>query len=187
MIDATQFLNKIRERDPDSFLVFQNLIDGINGVAKQLGVDPTGKVSPPDPPEALNIKANNGIVHAVITHNAPINKTIQYLVECDTDPNFSNPHVEDLGASRGKFFSLPNKTDGGDAQPWHFKAYAQYSGSDASKKVYFGSQVAPTAVTVGGTAQLTPIPSTGSGTAAANGQQSGLGLGTVLTRKGAGL
>jgi hypothetical protein len=181
-IDQTQFLNRIREIDPDSFLVFQNLIDGINGVAKQLGVDPTGKVSPPAAPEALNVTANNGTVQAVITHNAPVGKQSQYFIEADTNPAFPQPHVFHLGASRTLFTSLPNKDGGGNNQAWHFRAYVQDNGSDASTPTYFGSQVVPTAVTVGGNAAFTPIPSTGSGTAAPNGQQGAYGLGRVLTR-----
>ena len=133
MIDATQFLNEIRERDPKSFLVFQNLIDGVNGIAKQLGVDPTGKVSPPPPPEALNVTANNGTVQAVITHNAPMSKQIQYHVEMDTNPSFPQPHVVHLVDSRSLFTSLPHKDGGGNNQSWFFRAYAQYPGSDPSR------------------------------------------------------
>lgn len=181
-IDATQWLNKLRDTDTESFLVFQNIIDAVNGGFKQLGVDPTGKVSAPAPPEALNVTANNGTVQAVITHNAPVSKQSQYFIEADTNPAFPQPHVFHLGASRTLFTSLPNKDGGGNNQSWHFRAYVQDNGSDASTPTYFGSQVVPTAVTVGGNSSFTPIPSTGSGTASPTGEQGAYGLGRVLTR-----
>jgi hypothetical protein len=175
-------LKELRSSQPHLALLLQNIIDGVNSTATQLNIDPNGKVSPPPSLEALNVVANNGTVHATLTHNAPINKNIRYFVEADTDPSFSKPHVFDLGTSRSLFTSLPNKNGDGDVKPWHFRSYAQYSGSDATEKTYFGDAITPTAVTVGGTAQFTPMPSTGSGTAAPDGQQPGTGLGPVQIR-----
>lgn len=182
MIDGSQFLKEIRSRDPHLGLLLEQLIDGVNGTSQHLGVDPKGKVAPPPAIEKLDVTANNGDIHAVITHNAPINKNIRYFVEADTDPSFMQPHVFDLGSSRSLFTRLPDKNGNGDSLNWHFRTYAQYQGSNASEKTFFGTLVNPTAVAPGGSTQLTPLPSTGSGTAAPDGQQGGQGLGTDLRR-----
>ena len=186
MISGHQFLKELRSKDPHLALLLENIIDGVNSTAQQLNIDPNGKVSPPNALESLNVVANNGTVHATLTHNAPINKNIRYFVEADTNPSFPQPHVFDLGTSRSLFTALPNKNGNATVTPWHFRAYAQYNGSDATEKTYFGDSLNPTAVTVGGTAQFTPLPSTGSGTAAPNGQTPGTGLGPVQIREATG-
>jgi hypothetical protein len=122
----------------------------------------------------------------VITHNSPLQKNIRYFVEADTNAAFPQPHVFDLGSSRTLFAPLPNKDGSGNQLNWHFRSYAQYQGSDASEHSYFGTQFTPTPVAVGGTAQFTPLASTGSGTALANGTQGGQGLGKVLQRPAIG-
>lgn len=188
MIDSTQWLNELRsatnfeQARRGLHLLLTNLVDQIGNGFQHLGVQPAGKVLPPDPLESLNVVANNGTVHAVLTHNAPLQKNIRYFVEADTTSAFMQPHVFDLGTSRTLFTNLPNKDGGGNLIPWHFRAYSQYQGSDSSKKITFGPPFNPTPVTVGGTAQFTPLASTGSGTAKADGTQGGLGLGTTLTR-----
>jgi len=188
MMDTSRFLNELgsattwAQARRGLHLLLTNLSDQISNGFQQIGVQTTGKVQPPDPIENLNVVANNGTVHAVLTHNAQVNKQVSYFVEADTDPSFSQPHVFHLNASRTLFAPLPNKDGNGNVLPWHFRAYSQYPGSDPSSHTYFGSQFTPTVVTVGGGAQFTPLPSTGSGTAAANGTQGGLGLGNVLTR-----
>lgn len=188
MINTAQWLNELRSATSwdqarrGLHLLLTNLTDQIGNGFQQMGVQSTGKVQPPDPIDNLNIVANNGTVHAVLTHNAPVNKQVNYFVEAATEPSFAQPHVFDLRSSRGHFFPLPNKDGNGVTIPWVFRSYAQYPGSDSSKHTYFGTQFVPTPVTVGGTAQFTPLPSTGSGTAASNGQQGGLGLGNVLSR-----
>jgi hypothetical protein len=187
-LDLSQFLKEIKsastwqEAQRGVSLLFQNISDSVNNGFSQLGVTATGKTSPPPPLDSVNVKASNGTVHVTLNHNAPITKTIKYFVECATEPNFLQPHVEELGSSRGKFFSLPGMTDDSVVQPWFIRGYGQYHGSDAGEKINFGSKFAPTPVTVGGTATLTPLPSTGSGTAPSNGQTGGVGLGTNYQR-----
>lgn len=182
MIDGTQFLKEIRSRDPHLALLLEQIIDGVNGNAQTLGVNPLGVASAPPPLQAINVKANNGDVHVTLTHNSPIGKNIEYFVEAATDDAFSQPHVFHINASRGLFTRLPAKDDSGNALAWRFRGYAQYKGGPPSKPTTFGSALAPTQVAVGGTTQLTPLPSTGSGTAKADGTQGGKGLGVVLFR-----
>lgn len=188
MIDASQFLAQLRQASSwesarnGLHVLLTSLVDQIGNGFNQAGIQATGKVQPPDPIENLNVVANNGTVHAVLTHNAPVNKQVNYFVEASTEPSFAQPHVFHLGTSRSLFAPLPTKDGTGATIPWVFRSYAQYPGSDPSGHTYLGTQFNPTPVTVGGTAQFTPLASTGSGTASANGTQGGLGFGKVLQR-----
>jgi hypothetical protein len=158
------------------------LQDGMNNGFQNIAINPTGKIPPPAPLQAVNVKASGGLVHVTLVDNSQMQKGKQYFVEYDTDPNFSQPHVEDLGASRGRILNIPGMTDEGTPQNFYFRGYSQYHGSKAGEKVNFGSKYNPTPVQSGGDQTLTPLPSTGSGTALANGQQGGQGLGDVFFR-----
>jgi hypothetical protein len=184
MLDTTQFLNEIRNRDPHLGKLLEHLIDSIDVFSKHAGFDPTGRVAPPPAIQAVNVAAGSDHVHVTLTHNSPIKKNIQYFVEWSAnDPSFGHPNVEHLGASRGRVLALPAKDGTGAAINYYFKAYSQYQGSNAqTKHTYFGTQFAPTAVTLTGASQLTLLASTGSGTGKSDGSQSGSGIGTVLAR-----
>jgi hypothetical protein len=187
-LDLSAFLTEVKnassweQAQRGMFQMLSQIEQHVNNGFEQLGVSTMQKVSPPDPPEKLDVKADNGTVQFVVTHNAPISKNQHYFVEADTDPSFSRPHVTDLGASRTGFTTLPHMNDNGDIQPWHFRTYVQKHGSEASEKINFGEKFNPTPVAVGGATQFTPLGSTGSGTAAPDGQQGGLGLGRVFQR-----
>lgn len=188
MIDATQFLTQIRNAWPRLGLLLGDLIDGINGIANHLGVDPEGKVQPPDPHQAVNVVAGTDHVHVTITDNSQVKKNVQHFIEWSVnDPSFQFPHVEHLGASRERVLALPAKDGGGNVISYYFKTYGQYLGSDAqSRHTYFGSKLNPTAVNLTGASQLTLQSATGSGTGRPDGSQSGAGLGTVLQRPAQG-
>jgi hypothetical protein len=181
-IDIGRFVSKIRQDNPALGLALDELQTGINGMAKNLNVDATGKLPAPPPIGNVAVKANNGLVHIVLTHDQPIQKGIQYLVEADTNPSFPQPHQIDMGSSRSHFTRLPALDDGGTPHTWYFRAQAQYHGSDPTEPVNFGSKFAPTGVSVGGTDRLTPIPSTGSGTSSGTGLQGGKALGVDFNR-----
>ena len=155
---------------------------GINNLGQQTAAEPVGIAPAPPPIEAVNIKTAGEQVHVTLTHNAPINKGIHYFVEyTQNDPNFLVPHVVHLGTSRGTVLNLPTKIDGGDAVDYYFRGYTQYPGSHPSKPVNYGG-ISPSPLNLSGTTALTLQPSTGSGTAAANGQQGGYGFGKTNTR-----
>jgi hypothetical protein len=161
-------------------LMFEQTEDAVNQVASSLGVDASGHTSPPDPPTTINVKAAGGIAHVTITDNSQRSRALNYFVEHSTDPSFAQPHVAHLGASRGTFLNLPALNDGGDAQPWYFRVYSMAPGSSQRSPVQtFGGTATPTPVSVGGSVQLTPLPSTGSGTASTGGQQGAQGFGTA--------
>lgn len=161
--------------------------DAVNNLAQHVGVDSNGMVATPPTIQQLNVKSNgNGLVHAVITDNNPIQKNLHYFVEYDTDPSFKQPHVVHLGASRSMPpLNLPANDDNGNPQQFYFRAYSQYQGSHPGEPIHFGGEV-PTAVAPGGTQQMTLLPSTGSGTAQPTGQQGGSGFGKVLFRPAQG-
>lgn len=164
----------------------QALVDGANALGKNLSADPTQTMPQPPTIQKLNVKASGGTVHATITDNNPIQKNLHYFVEYDTSPAFAQPHVVHLGASRSMSpISLPALDDNGQPQPFYFRAYSQYPGSHPGEVQHFGGSQ-PTAVNSGGSLQMTLLPSTGSGTAQATGQQGGSGFGKVLFRPAVG-
>lgn len=162
---------------------FRKLVEGTNLLGQNSAVDPVGTMPPPPTIQQLQVKTNGtGLVHAVITDNNPIQKNLHYFVEYSTEPAFLQPHVVHLGASRSMDpKTLPAFDDNGNPQKFYFRAYSQYPGSDPGTIVHFGGDT-PTAVNPGGTQQMTLLPSTGSGTAQATGQQGGSGFGKVLFR-----
>lgn len=161
----------------------QNLADGINNLGKNVAGDATKTLPGPSTPQSLTVKTNNaGLVHAVIKDHNQIQRGIHYFVEYDTDPAFKQPHVVHLGASRSMNpILLPDTDDDDNPQVWHFRAYAQMPGSEPSAPINFGGDT-PTPVNPGGGVKMSLIPSTGSGTAPANGQSAGQGYGKVLHR-----
>lgn len=157
--------------------------DGLNNLGQNISADPTGNVTTPPVVQQLTVKTNGtGLVHAVVTDNNPIQKNLHYFVEYDTTPSFLQPHVVHLGPSRTMNpIALPALDDNGNPQSFYFRSYSQYPGSHPSSPIHFGGDV-PTAVNPGGAQKMTLIPSTGSGTAQATGQQGGSGFGKVLFR-----
>jgi hypothetical protein len=184
MIDSEQFLKEIKNRDPHLGMFLESFFDSVNVSLNHLGMDAKGLHHPPDPIAGLNIAAGTDHVHVTLTDASAVKKNIRYFVEYSVnDPNFSQPHVEELGASRGRVLNLPAKDNGGVQQKYYFRAYSQYMGSNPqSKHIYYGTIGSPTAVQLTGASQLTLLPSMGSGTGRADGTQGGSGIGSVLTR-----
>ena len=184
MIDPTQYLKQIQNRDPKLGMLLEAWIDQVSTTFNHLGMTTTGKVDKPAQLAGLNVAAGSDHVHVTITDGAAINKNVQYFVEyAVNDPSFAAPHVEHLGASRGRVLALPAKDGGAVVQQYYFRAYSQYLGGDPqSKHIYYGTRFAPTAVTLSGSSQLTLLSSTGSGTGRADGTQGGAGLGLVIER-----
>lgn len=185
-LDLNKFITQVRSMSntipgmDKVALMFQQIQDGVNQGLSAAGVDATGFVSPPDPPSAMSVKANSGVVHATLQDNSTRARPLNYFVEAATEPAFLQPHVFHLGASRGTFITLPAMNDAGVAQPWYFRSYSMYQGStQPSAHQVYGGTSNPTAVNVGGTTALTPLPSTGSGTSSTTGQQGGTGFGVA--------
>lgn len=159
-------------------IMFENIQDAVNQTANAAGVDSTEMLQAPDPPNAINVKAANGTVHVTLSDNSQRSRALNYFVEADTMPSFAQPHVFHLGVGRGAFLNLPAMDDDGGAQSWYFRGYSSYPGSaKQSAHQVFGGTASPTPVSVGGSTELTPLPSTGAGTASTTGQRGGTGFG----------
>src|ERR1700675_457714 len=190
-------LNYVSQKDAYVGTLFQRIIHAVNQLASNSAVAAVGKLSPPSPIDSIQVKGvqvGNVItvpgetLHFTLTHNAPIQKGIQYVSEWDTNPNFTQPHVIDHGASRTHTMVLPTfQDDGTTPNAYYLRSYSQYHGSDPSKITVLGGLANATKIVMSGVAgvnatSMIPLPSTGSGTAAPNGQKGGSGLGKVLNR-----
>jgi hypothetical protein len=164
-------------------MLLQSLITAVNNTAQASGVAPLGQASPPTPPDSINVSAAGEMAHVSVTHNAPLNRGIEYVTEVSTTPSFSPAQTYPYhhGTSRTPPpIPLPTKTGSGSTQNYYFRTVAQYRGSAPSAPVVFGGASNPTPVTMGGSTALSLLPSNGSGTG--NSNQSGQGLGKQFTR-----
>jgi hypothetical protein len=182
MLDLSKHTQAIQVRDRETAAAFRLVEDAINRLGRSAGASPVGDVAQPAPIQAVNVKVSGETAHVTITDNSALSRNIHYFLEYANEPNFLAPHVEHLGTSRGRVLSLPANDDTGAPQSYYFRGYSQYPGSKPSPHVLLGPQGSPTAVQMTGTTNMTLLPSTGSGTAAPNGQQGGQGFGTFGKR-----
>lgn len=181
-LDGGQLLAEVEHTWPKLGILLRTKFQtAVNTVARAASVAPVGEIAAPAAPAQVNVKVASEIAHITINDPQPLQRGAQYHVELSTDAQFSQPHVEHLGSSRGRFVTLPTNDDNGVPLAWHARAYLQYPGSQPSPVTYYGG-VSPTSFAMAGTTNLTPLPSTGSGTASSNGQQGGYGLGKTLFR-----
>lgn len=148
-------LKKLQQQEPYLYEALKEIVGAVNALSRRVGSDATGPAAAPAAIGSLSVVAANGLFDIAITDNSPVGRGINYFIEYDTSPAFSNPIVVPLGPSRnGKLF-LGNLT-------LYFRGYSQYIGSAIGPKVSYGSP--PAAVTGGGPAPPPPQPSQGSGT-----------------------
>lgn len=160
-------------------LLRTKFIPAINSIGQNAAIAPVGEIAAPAPPAAVNVKVAGEIAHITIHDPQPLQRGIQYHVELADNPQFSTPHVEHLGSSRGRFINLPTNNDAGKPHDWYARAYSQYQGSQPSPHTMYGGGAAQK-FNMAGATNLTPLTSTGSGTASTDGQQGGSGLGKVV-------
>lgn len=164
--------------------LFQKFQGFINQLASSSANSGSGEIAPPPPIAAMTIKTSGEMVHVAHDHPGAIQRGVQYFTEVGVnDPGFNQPIVVDHGASRTTHpFTLPTNDDNAAPIKYYFRSYPQYHGSKRGDYAYWGSAQAPTAVTLAGTTNMTPLPSRGSGTSANSGLQGGQGLGNQLFR-----
>lgn len=179
-LDLGPYLTEVRVKFPRLGIAIDNIQQSINQLAVLSGADATQHTAPPDPPQAINVAAGTDHVHVTLTDSSRRSRALNYFVEYSVnDPNFNQPHVEHFGTSRGRVLSLPAKNMDGDTLNYYFRGYSGYLGSKtASPKIYHGTNLVPTPVTLTGASQLNLLNSTGSGTNSTTGQVSGTGYGT---------
>ena len=194
-LQGGQELTKIQQKDFDNGSLLKRIIDAVNSLAANTGAAAVGKLSPPPPIQSIQVQGTqNGntltapseILHWTLNHTQEVQKHVRYFTEVDTSPNFTQPHVIDHGASRTGLLHLPAQDNDGKPQTYYMRSYPQYHGSDAQKHTTFGGEAGATKIVMTGSSKTTLLPSTGSGTASAGGQQGGKGMGTVLTRPAPG-
>ena len=195
ILEGGQELTALSHKDFDNGSLLKRIIQGINDLAKNVGASAVGKVEAPPPINSIQVQGtqiNNvmtvqsEILHLTLNHTQELNKGVQYIHEISTEPNFLAPHIIDAGSSRSLFAHLPALDNNGKIQTYYHRAYPQYHGSDPQKPTVLGGLASPTQIQMTGTSKTTLLPSTGSGTASANGTQGGHGLGIVLTRPAPG-
>jgi hypothetical protein len=150
---------------------FDDASTGINNLAAQLGSDPNGSdVTPAKVAQVMAQHLGNGLVDVAITDNSSLSRAVNYYVEYDTSPDFSNnPRGTALGSYRNGQVTLPNGT-------YWVQAYSQYpAGGPPSKPVMF-----PQPIMVTGSAGLPLLNSQGSGTGKPG--QAGQGAGKTVAR-----
>lgn len=183
-LNGGEFLAHLLNTDVRQGMLFQKIITAVNQVGKAAGVAPIGQVAAPPPIDGHNVAVGGELLHVQLVHNPPINRGINYFTEISTNPQFTNIVVShDHGASRTSApFNLPTKDSNGNTQKYYLRSNCQLPGGAPSAPVVYGGVGNPTAITMGGSTQLTLLPSTGTGTAPANGQSAGQGLGKQFTR-----
>lgn len=148
-----------------------DLQQGTSNTEQQTNANPKGQPKAPPAPNGVQITAQNGYVHVAIQHTSNIFRGINYHLEHDSSPAFTNPIPEDLGTSRHFTHFIGNQTR-------YYRVAASYGLSGPSGWVYVGSQAQPTAVSGGGS---------NSGPAFLRSQGSGTGLGSNGTQAAQGL
>lgn len=166
----------LAQKDPLLAEALDDVLARLYAAASQTNANPTGV--PPKPPAigALNVTAANGIVHAQITDNSPVQRGIVYHFESSTTSNFSAPTLLQSGPSRDYRGAL-------GSQPIFMRAYSQYPTGEPSAPVFHGTGATPAQINPGGSAGPAYPPSKGSGTAPTTGTQGGAGFGFVQQRE----
>jgi hypothetical protein len=186
-LNGGEFLADLLNKDVRHGMLLQKIITAVNQVGKAAGVAPVGQVAAPSAPDGIQVATAGETVHVSVTHNAPVDRGIHYFTEISTSPSFNQPIVHDHGTSRTPApFTLPTKDSNGNTQKYYFRSYSQLPGGPPSAPVVHGGIGNPTPVTMGGSTQLTLLPSAGSGTAPANGQSAGQGFGKQFNRPAVG-
>lgn len=147
-------LAPIKDRDPYLYETLTKIVTSLNATSQRAGVDPSTPAPAPTPVASMTVQASNGWFDISITDPSNSRPGLFYFTESDTTPAFSAPRVYFMGASRNLYVQLGNQT-------LFWRAYSQYIGSLPSAPITFGSP--PTAVSGGGAAGPTPLPSSGSG------------------------
>jgi len=180
-IGGDDLLAQIESDNPKLGQYLRYHIKAIETLAANTGASATGFVTAPDPQEGVTVNpVSPEHIEVTIQHSAPVNKGIEYFTEIATNSSFTNPRVEHHGASRSPVspIFLPTNDSLGNPHSYYLRSYAQQPGSPPSVSYNYPGNP----ITMTGTTNADHTPSTGSGTAAANGSQGGSGWGKVLQR-----
>ena len=162
-------LDYIRAQDPRLYEALSDIIRQQSTVTQQTNASPTAPPAAPPSINGLQVSASNGHFQVAITDTANIYRGVQYFVEHADNPQFTDPHIVSLGASRNANIFLGNVTR-------YWRAYSSYAASGPGSPAYHGSASQPLAVVGGGSIPGPSfLPSQGSGTGSAGVGLSGPG------------
>lgn len=140
------------------FEALQAIAQQASNVEQQVNGNPAGLPQAPPSPNGVKVSGQNGHFSVAITDTNQIYRGIQYFIAHADNPNFTNPVIVPLGASRNAHLFLGNVSR-------YFMAYSSYGSSSPSEPVFHGGEGRPSVVngggSIGGPAFL---PSQGSGT-----------------------
>ena len=159
--------------------LLQDLGKQTSNIEQQTNSNASGQPLPPPPINNLNVTASQGHFSAEINHEgAQFYRSPNYFLVHADNPQFTNPHIVDMGASRNWNGFLGNTSR-------YFGAYASYQSSPPSPLVYHGGKATPQIVKGGGS-----VPGAifgvgqGSGTGTAGVAHSGVGPTPYRSRTG---
>ena len=122
---------------------FQSVQDELTAIKQQGNFSGSSQPAAPPPIDRFTMSNGpSGEIQFSIQHSGQISRGINYSVELDTSPHFSNPHTYELGQSRNGHVNLPGQTFYGRASAW-------YSAGVPTPYAYHGSSVSPAAITGG--------------------------------------
>ena len=182
VLSGGRALTKWIQENPRQGALIQRLITSINTLAENTASSAVGRIEPPPPLNAVNVKVSGEYAHVTFDHSGEIQQGVRYIAEIATNPQFRGAHPVHFGTSRTRDpIHMAPYDDDGNPQTWYVRGFPQYPGGNPAKPVNFGGPE-PTPITTTGTTRLTWLPSTGSGTASNSGQQIGWGFGKIQRR-----
>ena len=185
-IDGGRELATVEMKDPLLGRLIRRVLDGVNTGFTNAGISPGGQISPPKPPDQVQVKVAGETVHTSLSHTGELNRNVTYFTEVGVnDPAFGegNTVINHHGSSRTPPpFTLPTYLDDGvTKQTYYIRSFAQYPGGPPSAPYVVGGVGSPTPFQMSGTTGMTLLPSFGSGTGPNTGQ-AGQGLGNFQKR-----
>jgi len=150
----------IAELGPKLAEALQGIQKAVNNGEMQANSNVNGPPQAPPAINALRVTGKNGHFNVAIEDGNEIYRGVDYFVEHADNPNFTNPTVVPMGASRNGNLFLGNTQR-------YFRAYSAYQSSAPGPAAYHGDAATPLAVEGGG--DIGPsdfLPSQGSGTGA---------------------
>ena len=178
-------LAKINRQNTELGSLLSRLIDAHNHLAGQLGVDPVGQASAPPTPSSISATVIGEQLHLRIADNNATTRSREYFSEIHTNPDFSDPKmIIQHGATRDASVNLPTLNGDGVMQAYYVRSYSQTPGSPPSTPLPYHTYIT---MDPSGSTQGDLPSSAGSGTSAANGQQSAQGYGVQPNRRATGL
>ena len=125
------FIRQYQEIGTKLAEALQQIADAHNQVEQQGNFNSTGQPKAPPPVQGLMVQASNGHFQVAIDHNVDRYRGVNYFVEHADNPNFTDSHTEEMGASRNANLFLGDSTR-------YFRAYAAYPGSAPGDPAYHG-------------------------------------------------